>query len=215
MYSDLILASASPQRKKLLYQIGIKARIEPSQIDEDIDMGLMLPEEWVCKIALAKAKAVASRLMQGLILGVDTIVVLQGEILGKPNTEEKAKEMLKKLRGTTQQVITGLALLDAKTGRNMTDKVITDVTMKNISDAQIAGYVVTGEPLNKAGGLAIEGLGAKFITNISGCYFNVVGLPLARLVDMLAEFNYKLDEETEGMDNRRRSDILAEAREFF
>lgn len=212
---DLILASASPQRRRLLHQIGLRVKVEVSQIDEKMDLRLS-PQEFVCQIALAKAEAVGRRLGEGLILGADTIVVCQGEILGKPGSAEKAKEMLKKLSGATPEVVTGLALLDAKTGRSMVDKVITEVTMKRISDAQIAGYVATGEPLDKSGALAIDGLGAKFIVKINGCYSNVVGLPLGRLMDMIAEFSYKPEEDLdEEIDLSKRVNLLASARNLF
>lgn len=208
MYRTIILASASPQRKKLLEQIGLEVTIITPDISEERDVDISV-EEWVCRLALAKAESVAKRFRSGIILGADTVVVLGNKIFRKPRNEEEAKNMLRELSGTTHQVITGLALIDVLTQKSLVEYVTTEVTMKKLSEAQIAGYVITKEPLEKAGGLCIQGRGAQFIEKINGCYTNVIGLPLAKLTDMLAQFTSPKQEI------KKRLDLLAEARELF
>lgn len=211
MYRQLILASSSPQRKKLLEQIGIDVTVVPSDISEARDEDMSI-EEWVCKLALSKAEAVVKRFKTGIILGADTIVVLGNKIFRKPRNDEDAKNMIRELSGTTHKVITGLALIDAQTKNTLVDSVATEVTMKKLSEAQIAGYVITKEPLEKAGGLCIQGRGAQFIEKINGCYTNVVGLPLAKLTDMLANFtSQKQNLNIE----KKRVDLLTNVRDLF
>lgn len=208
MYRTIILASSSPQRKKLLEQIGIDVTLVTPDISEERDVNIEV-EDWVCRLALAKAESVVKRFKTGIILGVDTIVVLGGKIFRKPRNDEDAKNMLRELSGTTHQVITGLALIDVLTKKSLVDYVTTEVTMKKLSEAQIAGYVITKEPLEKAGGLCIQGRGAQFIEKINGCYTNVIGLPLAKLTDMLAQFTSPKQEI------KKRVNLLAEARELL
>jgi len=211
MFRQIILASSSPQRKKLLEQIGIDVRVIPPNIDEVKDEDISF-EEWVSKLALAKAESVAKQFRSGIILGADTIVVLGNKIFRKPRNDEEAKNMLRELSGTTHKVITGLALIDVWTKNTLVEQVTTEVTMKKLSEAQIAGYVITKEPLEKAGGLCIQGRGAQFIEKINGCYTNVIGLPLAKLTDMLAKL---ATQEQKLTFEKKRVDLLADAREFF
>ncbi len=212
---NIILASSSPQRKKLLEQIGFDVTVVVPDISETRDLTLPI-EEWLCKLALAKAENVAKRFKSGTILGADTVVILGDKIFGKPRNDEDAKRMLMELSGTTHKVLTGLAIIDAFTKDTLVDYVITEVTMKKLSEAQIAGYVITKEPLDKAGGLCIQGRGAQFIEKINGCYTNVVGLPLAKVMDMLAKLPAK---QTANFDKtsfeRKRLDLLRNARELF
>ncbi|MEW6097539.1 MAG: Maf family protein [bacterium] len=211
MYRQIILASSSPHRKKLLEQIGIEVRVVEPDISESRDEDMSF-EEWVCKLALAKAESVAKRFKSGTVLGADTIVVLGDKIFRKPRNDEDAKNMLRELSGTTHKVITGLALIDTYTKNTLVEHVTTEVTMKKLSDAQIAGYVITKEPLEKAGALCIQGRGAQFIEKINGCYTNVIGLPLAKLTDMLANLTpqkQKLNFE------KKRVDLLIDARDLF
>lgn len=211
MYRSLILASSSPQRKKLLEQIGIDVRIVHPNIEETRDESISF-EEWVCKLALSKAETVANQFKSGIVLGADTIVVLGNKIFRKPRNDEDAKNILRELSGTIHKVITGVALIDVQTKETLVDSVTTEVTMKKLSEAQIAGYVITKEPLEKAGGLCIQGRGAQFIEKINGCYTNVVGLPLAKLTDMLAKFtSHKQNLNFE----KKRVDLLTNARELF
>ncbi|MEW6608087.1 MAG: Maf family protein [bacterium] len=210
MYHQLILASSSPQRKKLLEQIGIEVTLIPPEISEVRDEGMTI-EDWVCKLALVKAENVAKKFRAGIVLGADTVVALGDKIFGKPRNDEEAKKMLGELSGTTHRVITGIALIDTFTKNTLVESVTTEVTMKKLSEPQIAGYVITKEPLDKAGGLCIQGRGAQFIEKINGCYTNVIGLPLAKLTDMLAQLPSK---QPSGFE-RKRVDLLKDARELF
>lgn len=187
--SKLILASSSPQRAKLLKQIGFNFEVIFPEIEERT-LGTVNPSEYVMAQAIAKAAEIASRVKEGIILGADTIVTCQGKIIGKPVSSAEASRMLRQLQGTTHEVITGVALLEAKSRQRLTDYVVTEVTMKSLTEEQITDYVVTGEPLGKAGGLDVAGRGAIFIEKITGCFYNLLGLPLAKLADMLAEFSY-------------------------
>lgn len=146
------------------------------------------PEDVVKSNALAKAVKVAGVQEEGIIIGADTVVVSQGKILGKPRSSSEAKEMLMSLRGSVHTVLTGLALVDARSGRKESDVVKTRVWMADLSEEEIKGYVETEESLGKAGGYAIQGLGAILIDEIQGCFYNVVGLPLSRLVTLLKRF---------------------------
>jgi len=184
----LILASASPRREALLTQIGLDFRVEPSGISEERTRRPGDPASFVERAALAKAEEVAARVADGLVLGADTVVVIGGEALGKPESAADAREMLERLSGVTHQVYTGLALVLVERGqvtRRRTGHELTHVTMRELTPEDIAGYLATGEPLDKAGGYGIQGRGAVLVSRIEGCYFNVVGLPLARLAEML------------------------------
>jgi len=155
------------------------------------------PAEFAVESAAAKARAV-HRLLQersprqdpAIVIGADTIVCLGADILGKPADREEAAAMLRALSGQTHQVYTGLALIDAA-GRQWLDHVVTQVRMRRLSPADVQAYIATGEPLDKAGAYGIQGLGARFIEHIEGCYYNVVGLPLARLSSLLEEAGYR------------------------
>jgi septum formation protein len=182
---SIILASASPQRKKLLEQIGIEFTAIPSMVDENMSDDL-LPDEQVKEIALKKAQWVAERNTGfDIIIGADTMVAYQDRILGKPHNIEEAEEMLQLLSGTTHRVLTGLAIITPN--KTLLDVVSTEVRMKSLNKNEMQNYLSTGEPIGKAGAVCIQGIGAKFITGINGCFYNVVGLPLERLVEMLKE----------------------------
>ena len=144
-------------------------------------------------MALRKARAVAGRRRRGLVLGADTVVVLDGELIGKPPDRTAARAMLARLTGRSHAVITGLALIDATSGRCLTAAESTLVTMRAASQEEIEAYVASGEPMDKAGSYGIQGFGAVFIDRIEGCYFNVVGLPLTRLMMLLGELGYFFD----------------------
>jgi septum formation protein len=187
----LILASASPRRRDLLEQIGLTFEIETADIDETPRIGEE-PVAYVKRLAEHKASAVLARHGADgnrdrlIILGADTTVVCAGQILGKPEGDADAARMLRMLSGRTHRVITGMALVTATTAP-LVEAEITDVEFGALSDWQIEEYVATGEPMGKAGAYAIQGRAARFIPRISGCYFNVVGLPLARVTRMLGE----------------------------
>src|SRR5690606_24881177 len=182
----LILASASPRRKHLLEQLRLPFRIVPSGIDERIPDG-MPAHQAAIELALEKALEVCRRMGVGLVLGADTFIAIDGEILGKPADLEQARVMLEKLKGRTHSVITGLALMYCSDQAQATGLVETSVKMRSYSASEIDEYVRSGEPLDKAGAYAIQGLGSRLVKAIDGCYNNGVGLPLCRLSKLLLE----------------------------
>src|ERR1700760_4396222 len=188
MNSALILASASPRRRELLAQAGYRFAVEPSSIPE-----LRRPEEdairFATRLAREKAEEVFARrppsAVPAMVLGADTVVVCEGEVMGKPADAADAQRMLLRLSGRTHQVVTGVAVVWGLSSVEVAAE-MTQVTMRTVSTQEIAGYVATGEPMDKAGAYAIQGYAGRWIPRIHGCYFNVVGLPLA-LVDSLLE----------------------------
>lgn len=187
----IILASTSPRRKELIASLHLAFDVIPSHANEDTPPE-WTPEQTVQELALRKALAVyrglEGREQEAIIVGSDTVVVLDGEILGKPVDEADAERMLSRLQGRVHRVFTGVACIDAGNGQSLVHYRQTDVTMKELSDATIRAYVKTGEPSDKAGSYAIQGIGASLVDRIEGCYFNVVGLPLSLLSDMLDGF---------------------------
>lgn len=187
----IILASTSPRRKELIASLHLAFEVIPSHADEDTPPE-WTPEQTVQELAMRKALAVyrglEGREQDAVIVGSDTVVVLDGDILGKPVDEADAVRMLSRLQGRVHRVFTGVACIDAVNGQSMVQYRQTDVTMKELSDATIRAYVQTGEPSDKAGSYAIQGIGASLIERVEGCYFNVVGLPLSLLSDMLDGF---------------------------
>jgi septum formation protein len=179
----LVLASASPRRKRLLGQIGLPFRALTSHIDEDHPLGN--PVSTTQRLAEGKAEAVHSRLHQHWILGADTVVVLGNTMLGKPRDFADAQSMLLSLSGKNHRVITGFCLLDPSGQRAHCEAVITRVHMKKLGEKEITAYIATGEPFGKAGGYAIQGVGAFMIEEIFGSYTNVVGLPVCALIKAL------------------------------
>jgi len=169
----------------LLARLGVVFRIEAADVDET-PAACAVPEEIAADLARRKARAVAERHADAVVLGADTLVVAEGgEILGKPRDDCDAHRMLRCLSGTTQSVITGVCLLTA--GAQRVEAVTTRVTMRVISDAEIDAYIASGEPFGKAGAYAIQETGDRFVTNVSGSWTNVVGLPLERVAVMLRE----------------------------
>lgn len=184
----LILASASPRRAELLSQIGLKFEIYPSCITENTPDKKMSPELVTQELALQKARAVAAHHTEGLVIGADTLVSLGDELLGKPMNTIHAEEMLTHLSGTCHKVVTGIALIDAKLQKEKTWAEVTQVHFRELHHSEIVAYVRTGEASDKAGAYGIQGRGAAFVKRIEGCYFNVVGLPLAGLIEQLMKF---------------------------
>lgn len=185
----LILASGSPRRKELLASLGLQFDVVPSQVDEEaIDVSGLTPAEVVCRLASEKAADVAQRFPGHLVLGSDTVVVLEGEIFGKPKDRQAAFEMLSRLQGAAHQVYTGVTL--CYQGERLSEAVATDVVFKALSQEAIWRYVDTKEPMDKAGAYAIQGLGSLNVERINGCYFNVVGLPVAYLQTMVARLGF-------------------------
>jgi len=183
----LVLASASPRRRELLHQLGLPFSCVVSGADEHIPP--CAPEEMVRRLAKAKAFAALPLLKKpSLVIGADTIVVQDGEILGKPADEADAKAMLSRLQGMTHTVLTGVCVLNSESGDYLVDYERTEVTFAEMTGEDIDAYVATGEPMDKAGAYGIQGRCAVHISGISGCYFNVVGLPLHKLSTMLKHF---------------------------
>ncbi|HEY6290207.1 MAG TPA: Maf family protein [Terriglobia bacterium] len=180
----LILASSSPRRQELLRQAGYEFEVRPSSVPEEHVVG-ETPEDFVRRLATAKALQVAAGSPTGsVVLGADTVVVVRGEILGKPLDAEDASRMLSMLSGRAHQVVTGVCLVRAPDRMVAVKHAATRVRFRRLDEAEIRDYVASGEPADKAGAYAIQGRASRFVTRIAGCYFNVVGLPIS-LVDEL------------------------------
>lgn len=192
MKKKIVLASASPRRKKLLSQIGLNFIVESSNIDEQFDKESSDFDSLVKDLAYKKAKNVARNYTDGIIIGADTIVAIEGSILGKPNSEYEAKMMLKKLSGKWHSVFTGVAVIDLDSKVILTDFVESKVKFKKLSRSEIDNYVKTGEPFDKAGAYGIQGKGALLVEKINGCYYNIVGLPVSKLGKMLSKIGVEL-----------------------
>jgi septum formation protein len=160
--------------------------VVPSAVEETLAAGP--PADSAVALALDKARSVAARLRQGVVLGADTIVVIDGVPLGKPTGPDDARAMLRRLSGREHEVITGVAVVDGATGRWQAIAVVSQVTMAEYGEAEIAAYVTTGEPLDKAGAYAIQGRGRALVAGLRGSFSNVVGLPLEETARLLAAF---------------------------
>jgi septum formation protein len=183
----IVLASASPRRKELLEQIHLEFEVEPSEYPEERKSKLT-PVALVRFLSREKARAVAPGYPDSIIIAADTIGVINGQIIGKPESAADAGRMLSRLSGKTHTVITGLTILDTSDSRELTRTVKTDVTFRKLTRAEIDAYVATGEGLDKAGAYAVQGRGALLVSEIKGDYYNVVGLPLAALAQALKKF---------------------------
>ena len=188
---SIILASNSPRRRELLAQIGIRDfQILSPDVDEAVESGLS-PARMVEALSLRKARAAAGRAgAEDLILAADTVVALDGRVLGKPRDQEEAFAMLSALSGREHRVYTGVTVLGG--GRGATEHEETAVAFRALSPEEIRDYIATGEPMDKAGAYGIQGVGALLVQGIRGDYCNVVGLPLFRLGRMLSGFGVKL-----------------------
>ncbi|MGH7869920.1 MAG: Maf family protein [Candidatus Dormibacteraceae bacterium] len=181
----LILASNSPRRRELLRNAGIDFEVCPSHVQELRREG-EAPEAFARRVACEKALEVAGRFPPGtIVLGADTIVVIEGRILGKPSSAEEAQRFLRMLSGATHHVITGICIARSPHQVVGVEHEMTLVTFRRLDEDDIAQYAGSGEPLDKAGAYGIQGLASKFVPRIEGCYFNVVGLPVARVWEML------------------------------
>jgi len=178
----IVLASQSPRRRELLSLIGIPHEVRPADLDESILPGES-PTEHAERLARSKAEAVAARDPAAVVIGSDTIVVLDGEILGKPRDAGEAATMLRRLSGRTHTVHTAVAV--ARNGRTVSGVESVEVTFRPLTDAQIETYIATGEPMDKAGAYGIQGYGAVIVERVHGDYFAVMGLALGRLVGLL------------------------------
>ena len=181
---EIILASASPRRKEILQNTKLKFDIEKSDIEEVV-LENESPEDMVVRLAYEKAFDVAKRNTDRLVIGADTIVALDDEVLGKPKDQKEAYQMIKRLSNKTHKVITGISLINLKENKIIKDYVVSLVTFKDLSEDSIKDYINTNESLDKAGAYGIQGYGALLVKNIQGDYFNIVGLPISRLSDLL------------------------------
>lgn len=189
----LILASKSPRRAEILRNAGIVFDVRAAHVNET-----KRPREsahsYVRRLAAAKARAVAEpakrKKEHAIVIGADTVVLAQGKILGKPSDVKEARRMLRLLSGKKHQVLTGISVLSVRDGRERHHVEATRVKFLKISNADIDDYIATGEPFDKAGAYGIQGIGGRFVAGIDGCYFNVMGLPLARVWSMLRDLGY-------------------------
>ncbi len=196
MKQPLVLASSSPRRKQLLELLNIPFNVVDSNVDETVEFGPS-PAEIAKMLANRKAQSVANMIGPGhIVIGADTIVVLNHRVLGKPNDRNDAIEMLLALQGKVHEVFTGIAIIDDKNSKELRKEIVqvsrTLVKMRKLTLSQIEKYVDSGEPMDKAGAYAIQGFGSVFVESIEGCYFNVVGLPVSLFVNMMEELGYSL-----------------------
>ena len=180
---NIILASKSPRRADLLKQIGLEFKVYPSEIEEP--QITASPETAVQELALTKARTVAAKFDAGIVLGADTVVVIDGQPIGKPENDAHAVEILKQLSGNRHEVITGVALIDIKRKNEVVWAEKTTVYFRTLYQSEILAYIHSGEASDKAGAYGIQGKAGAFVERIEGCYFNVVGLPLASLTVQL------------------------------
>jgi septum formation protein len=185
---QIVLASASPRRSHLLRQIGLSFSVDESGVPEETG-GYASPAEIVLGLSQRKAAEVAARHREGYIIGADTIVVLDGAVLGKPTDGADARRMLTMLSGRTHEVYTGFCIIENPEGRSVCDHEVTRVTFRELSAAEIDAYVRSGSPLDKAGAYGIQDdYGAIFVERIDGCFYTVVGFPLTRFYVRFSEF---------------------------
>jgi len=184
----IVLASASPRRQDLLRSIGIEFQVIPSNVDETV-LANETPTNLVLRLSEEKATEVAQRagVAGRWFIGSDTIVVCDEQILGKPTSPQDSASMLRQLSGRTHQVLSGYTIIDRGANIRLRRCVSTEVTFRTLTDREIEGYIASGEPADKAGSYAIQGLGSYIVTSISGSYTNVVGLPLAQVVTDLQQ----------------------------
>jgi septum formation protein len=186
---NLILASSSPRRKELLENLHLSFITVSSDVDESYDLEWK-PDEIVMELAKRKAQAVSDQYPNSFVIGSDTVVVVDNTILGKPQNREEAFSMLKQLSGRTHSVFTGVAIVKATNEREFFEK--TDVVFWELTDEEIIKYMDTGEPFDKAGAYGIQGFGSLLVKQITGDYFAVVGLPVARTLRELKKAGYSV-----------------------
>jgi septum formation protein len=183
----IILASASPRRREILKKTGLKFIVDASRDEEKFRPGPG-PRALARFLSLQKAQSVAARHRNALIISADTFIFFKGKVLGKPHTKEEALRMLRRLNGRVHTVITGFTIIDTKSGKKISRSAETKVYFRRLTMKEIESYVASGEPLDKAGAYAIQGLGALLVRKVEGDFFNVVGLPLDMVMQGLKEF---------------------------
>tara|TARA_Y100000034_G_scaffold135429_1_gene207331 strand:- start:1000 stop:1602 length:603 start_codon:yes stop_codon:yes gene_type:complete len=180
MKKRIILASTSPRRHELAKVMGLDFDIVPSDYEEDMTMKLS-PRKLVMVLAQGKAADVAKKFNSGIVIGMDTVVVFKGKVLGKPKSKKEAFNMLKSYSGKSQKVYSGVCLIDCKKGKIITDYEITKVKFRKLADSEIKKYIEVGNPMDKSGSYGIQDLSSIFIKGIEGCHFNVMGFPIYNL----------------------------------
>ena len=181
---SLILASSSPRRRYLLEQAGLTFTVIPSTVDES-SVPAGVPEDYVRLLAEAKAKEISASYPESWVIGADTLVLIDGNILGKPDSATEARQMLEALSGKTHRVLTGFCVCCKSGEHTFLETVESKVLFKTLSAGEIDWYIRTGEPFDKAGGYAVQGLGSFFVKRIEGSYTNVVGLPICEVMEYL------------------------------
>lgn len=181
---QIILASTSPQRISILQNAGFNFKVTSPNYDE-VDTPNLSPTEQALDHAIKKAESVAKAFPESLIIGCDTVVDLNGKLIGKPSSATHATELIKSQQGQKLKVISGIAVLNTKTNQILSDTVTTEIEFAKLSDQEVEDYIKTNEWKDKSGAFSIQNYGSKFITSIQGDYFNVVGLPIARLYEMI------------------------------
>jgi len=182
--AGIILASKSPRRRYLLKQAGLEFSVIPSSFNEN-SVTMTAPEPYARLLAESKARVVSEIYPDHWVIGADTIVLIDNKVLGKPGSDGEARKMLLQLSGKTHQVLTGYCVCCKSRNRFFSETVTTDVRFKDLSTAEIEWYIHTGEPFDKAGSYAIQGLGTFIVKRINGSYTNVVGLPVCEIVEIL------------------------------
>jgi len=188
---QIVLASASPRRKEILQKTGISFTVDESSYEEDNGAGLE-PPELAMRHSIGKAKDIASRYQDAIIISADTIVVLGGKVFGKPKNRADAASMLSKLSGKAHTVITAFTIFDTRSGKKFSKPVESKVYFRKLGREEIDAYVKSGEPMDKAGAYGVQGLGATIVRKIEGDFFNVMGLPLCEVVIALKNFGIKI-----------------------
>jgi septum formation protein len=189
----LILASQSPRRQELLQLLNLPFQVIPSGVDESTAPAHLEPASLARWLAERKAEDVAARYPDAIVIGADTIVVLGDEVMGKPVDLSDARRMLRALSGQTHRVITGIAVIRAGSEpRRLADAIETEVTFRSLTDNEVEAYLLTGEPMDKAGAYAIQGYAALFVAAVRGDYPNIVGLPVARVAAMLRSLDISI-----------------------
>ncbi len=188
--ANLVLASTSPRRRELLTHLGIEFRVcVPSTVEDKL--AHETPLEMVERLALMKARSAIGHFENAVIIGADSVVVLDGQVFGKPENDQQARQMLRELRGKEHQVVTGLAVIDPSRCLDRVASHVSTVTMREYSDAEMEAYVASGEPLDKAGGYAVQDTIFQPAIRVEDCFTNAMGLPLCRLNDMLKELDFE------------------------
>ncbi len=185
--AKIVLASGSPRRKSLFELMGFDFEVITSEVDEK-EEEFIYPEVKVLELSYKKAVTVAENVNEGIIVGADTIVVLDDKIIEKPENEKHAKKMLRKLSGRTHLVYTGFTIFKKPDGRCVSEYGKTEVTFRKLADDEIDAYIATKSPMDKAGGYGIQDFGAVFVNKVNGCFYNVMGFPVTKFYSTMRQF---------------------------